>query len=183
MWQKPAQPSASIYRVEHVQQRPASARRALSIAIYSPSFCSCILSPSTSVHLSSFCALLFFLLLLLLSFDHRRCYQTTTCTPGPGQLPSCGHPFPSFSPALSLCSAHRVNPPPSGAHNLPFSLSYPHAVIYHHAVSSPFLLLRHPGRRILRLLTAVRHVLLLLPTTSHCYYCPGYRSLTPSCSR
>jgi len=118
--------------------RPAAAGfcSALSIAIYSRSFCSYILSPSTSaVHLSSFsscCAPLFFLLLvlLLLPFDHRRCCQTTTCTPGPGQLPSCGHPFPSFSPSVPRAGITR----PLRAHNLPFSLSYPHAVIYHRAI-------------------------------------------------
>lgn len=45
--------------------------------------------------------------LLVLLLDHRRCCQTT-CTPRPGQLPSCGHPFPSFSLSPSW-----VNPPPS----------------------------------------------------------------------
>lgn len=127
--------------------RPAAAAAgfcsALSIAIYSRSFCSCILSPSASVvHLSSFsscCAslfllLLFLLLFLLLLFDHRRCCQTTTCTPGPGQLPSCGHPFPSFSPALPLFYRAGLTRPLRAYYCLPFSLSYPHAVIYHRAI-------------------------------------------------
>lgn len=117
--------------------RPAAAGfcSVLSIAIYSRSFCSCILSPSASVvHLSSFSSCCAALFLLLLFFDHRRCCQTTTCTPGPGQLPSCGHPFPSFSPALPLFFCCVGLTRPLRARNLPFSLSYPHAVIYHRAV-------------------------------------------------
>lgn len=150
--------------------RPAAAgfcSSALSIAIYSLSFCSCILS-----HLSSFsscCAPLF----LLLTVGVAR--QQPVHRGQANFLPAVILFRPSLP--LSLCSAHRVNPPPSGAEpsllallsSRPLSITAP-------SVSPPFLLPRHPGRRIL---TAVRHVLLPLPTTSYCYYFPGYRSLTP----
>lgn len=122
--------------------RPAAAAAgfcsALSIAIYSRSFCSCILSPSRPPS----CIFLPFRPVALRSsssfssssFDHRRCCQTTTCTPGPGQLPSCGHPFPSFSPALPLFYRAGLTRPLRAHYYLPFSLSYPHAVIYHRAI-------------------------------------------------
>lgn len=173
--------------------RPAAAGfcsgAALSIAIYSRSFCSCILSPSrpTSCIFSPFsscCAPA--ALPPSLHLDHRRCCQTTTCTPGPGQLPSCGHPFPSFSPALSLCTARSagLTRPLRARTIFPSRFSSPHAVIYHRAAaigSFPFSSAPTPGaaRRILRLLTAVRHVLLSLPTTSYCYYYPRLSFLNP----
>lgn len=117
------------------------------------------------------------------SSDHRRCCQTTTCTPGARPTSFLRSSFSvllSRSPSVLFCAGLTR---PLRARYLPFSLSYPHAVIYHRAVGFfPFSSPRHPGLRILRLLTAVRHVLLPLPTTSYCYYFPGYRSLTPSYS-
>lgn len=93
-------------------------------------------------------------------FDHRRCYQTTTCTPGPGQLPSCGHPFPSIflsrsHSALGLSRPLRrvILPPPCSL--------YPRAVIYLSSSLLPLYFFSLDTRRhIHRLLTAVRHVLL-----------------------
>lgn len=147
MWQKPAQPSASIYR------RPtAGPASALSIAIcYSRSFCLPASSPPPSTlghHRASFFPsrpvarspppppLPF--------FDHRRCCQTTTCTPGPGQLPSCGHPFPSIflsrsHSALGLSRPlRRVILPPSRS-------LYLRAVIYPLLASPLLLFSRHPA--------------------------------------
>lgn len=193
MWQKPAQPSASIYRAERrVQQRPASApaRRSLSLSIRAfLLFLHPLSLTAYVVHLFSFFVLLRSGCSLppSLHLDHRRCCQTTTCTPGPGQLPSCGHPYPSFSPALSLCAARSagLTRPLRARTIFPSRFSSPHAVIYHRAAAAigffPFSSAPTPGaaRRILRLLTAVRHVLLPLPTTSYCYYYPRLSFLNP----
>lgn len=125
MWQKPAQPSASIYRVEHVQQRPASARRSLSLSIRVP-FVPASSLPFRPVALRSSSS-----------------SSSSLITVGVTRQQPVHRGQANFLPAvilfrpslpLSLCSARRVNPPPSGAHNLPFSLSYPRAVIYHRAV-------------------------------------------------
>lgn len=134
MWQKPAQPSASYI--------PASNRGSGFCSLYRyPLFAfllsSCILSStSRSLRLASFFP--FSSCCSLLSppapsfFDHRRCCQTTTCTPGPGQLPSCGHPFPFIPPPLCLSLSLGLSRPlrreslpfaPRSLYPLPLSIS------------------------------------------------------------
>lgn len=111
--------------------------------------------------------------LLVLLLDHRRCCQTT-CTPRPGQLPSCGHPFPSFSLSPSW-----VNPPPSAIpshfNKLFFLLSS------RRYLSLPSLPPRSlPFLRSRILLAAVRHCSSssreAFPQASYCYYFRGYRT-------
>lgn len=136
MWQKPAQPSASIYRVEHVQQRPASARRSLSLSIRVP------FVPASSLPRPP-CIFLPFRPVALRSSSSSSFFFSSLITVGVTRQQPVHRGQANFLPAvvlfrpslpLSLCSARRVNPPPSGAQNLPFSPSYPHAVIYHRAV-------------------------------------------------
>lgn len=95
-------------------------------------------------------------------FDHRRCCQTTTCAPGPGQLPSCGHPFPSIFLSLSLCS--RVKSPPSALNSLPSALALFILTPLSILSSVLLLLLFFPFSSFLSTpggaSTAVRHVLL-----------------------
>lgn len=120
MWQKPAQPSASIYRAERVQQLgSAGFCSALSIAIYSRSFCSCILSPSASPS----CIFLPFRPAALRSSSSSS--FSPSITVGVARQQPAHRGQANFLPAvilfrpslpLSLCSARRcLNPPPSGA--------------------------------------------------------------------
>lgn len=183
MWQKPAQPSASIYRV---QQRPASApaRRSLSLSIRVP------FVPASSLphglRRASFLLfrpvalrLLFLLLSALITVGVAR--QQPVHRGQANFLPA----VILFRPSLPLSpSAPRagLTRPLRARTIFPSRFSSLHAVIYHRAVGfCPFSSSPTPGaaRRILRLLTAVRHVLLPLPTTSYCYYYPRLSFLNP----
>lgn len=183
MWQKPAQPSASIYHVEHVQQRPASARCSLSLSIHLP------FVPVSSLPPGIF---LPFRPVALRSSSSPS--SSSLITVGVARQQPVHRGQANFLPAvilfrpslpLSLCSARRVNPPPSGAYNLPFSLPYPRAVIYHRARRSLplFFFLDTRGGASSGCSRLSVTFFYRFPQPSYCYYIPGYRSLTPSCSR
>lgn len=146
MWQKPAQPSASIYRAERVQQRPASARCSLSLSIRVPFVPasslprppSCIFLPFRPVALrsssSSFSS--------LITVGVARQQPVHTGARPTSFLRSSFSVLLSRSPSV-LCAG--LTRSLQGA-QLPFSLSYPHAVIYHRAVGFfPFSSSPTPG--------------------------------------
>lgn len=183
MWQKPAQPSASIYRAEAAA---SSSGRLLLGALYRYLFALLLFLHPLS-HLSSFPVELFF---------SSSSPPPPLITVGVARQQPAHRGQANFLPAvilfrpshpLSLCSAHRRdNPPPSGAPTFfpLLALLSSHAVIYHRAprlLPLFFLAPRaaHPPRVPH---TAVRHV---SSTPSFpqslvlCYYFPGYRSPKP----
>lgn len=127
MWQKPAQPSASIYRaVQRVQQRPASARRSLSLSIRVP------FVPASSLPRPPPCiSLPFRPVALLSSFSSSSSSFSPLITVGVARQQPAHRGQANFlpavilfrpSPLLSLCSARRHNPPPSGVQPFLFAL-------------------------------------------------------------
>lgn len=117
MWQKPAQPSASIYRAERVQQRPASARCSLSLSIRVP------FVPASSLPRPPSCIFLPFRPVALRSSSSSSFSSFSLITVGVARQQPVHRGQANFLPAvilfrpslpLSLCSARRVNPPPSG---------------------------------------------------------------------
>lgn len=118
--------------------------------------------------------------LLVLRLDHRRCCQTT-CTLRPGQLPSCGHPFPSFSLSPSW-----VNPPPSAHNSLSLSPLVPLILqqtllplILPPLSISSLAAPRLPFSSFLASSSRLSVTVLLLasfPQASYCYYFRGYRT-------
>lgn len=114
MWQKPAQPSASIYRAERVQQRPASARCSLSLSIRVP------FVPASSLPRPPSCIFLPFRPVALRSSSSS---LSSLITVGVARQQPVHRGQANFLPAVilfrpslpfSFCFVRRVNPPPSG---------------------------------------------------------------------